>query len=51
MRIFFPNAKIEYPPAAGRNIHQYQVIKNFSELGHAVHSLGQDAPDLALQNT
>jgi glycosyltransferase involved in cell wall biosynthesis len=40
MRIFFPNATTKYPPTAGRDIHRYQLIKNLTELGHEVHSLG-----------
>jgi glycosyltransferase involved in cell wall biosynthesis len=42
MRIFYPNASVRYPPTAGCGIHRYQQVKNWTELGHEVHTLLPD---------
>jgi glycosyltransferase involved in cell wall biosynthesis len=42
MRIFYPNASVRYPPTAGCGIHRYQQVKNWTELGHEVHTLRPD---------
>lgn len=42
MKILFPNASINYPPADGPACHRYQLIKNLSELGHHVITLSPD---------
>jgi glycosyltransferase involved in cell wall biosynthesis len=42
MRIFFPNASIQHPPVTGGDVHRYQLIKNWTELGHEVHTLLPD---------
>ncbi len=51
MRIFFPNATIKHPPTASRDVHRYQLIKNFSELGHEVHSLGADENPFTIKHS
>jgi glycosyltransferase involved in cell wall biosynthesis len=43
VRIFYPNASVRYPPTAGCGIHRYQQVKNWTELGHEVHTLRPDS--------
>lgn len=42
MKIFYPNASIHYPPADGPHVHQLQLIKHLTELGHEVTTLEPD---------
>jgi glycosyltransferase involved in cell wall biosynthesis len=50
MRIFYPNASVRYPPTAGCGIHRYQQVKNWTELGHEVHTLRPDQNPYSLKH-
>jgi glycosyltransferase involved in cell wall biosynthesis len=50
MRIFYPNASVRYPPTAGCGIHRYQQVKNWTDLGHEVHTLRPDQNPFSLKH-
>lgn len=42
MRVFFPNARILYPPRDGPHVHVYQLTRNLIARGHEVITLEPD---------
>ncbi len=42
LRIFFPGARIKYPPTDGHHVHVYQLVRNLRERGHEVVTLRPD---------